>query len=191
MVYLSMLSEYAKYSKILKTMEKGDTLLLLYPEGKDQISLSVVNTIKESKGKVIFDEIRALKSLNEEVAVAYRLGGLLAKYNSIKVVSESKILLELLGSQAPSSTRKVPSVPKITKEPENTEKSASSSKKTPTKRQPRAPKTVSQAESKIIVTPLPDEGRITNTEPLPEEIKPRKTSKTAKSDNLTVFFIYL
>ena len=100
-----MLEETNKYSKILRTMQKTDSLLLLYMEGNDQISLSVVNEIKESKGKVIFDEIKPLNSLSEEIVIAYRLGILSTKYGDIKVVSDRKVLLELLDESYASKSK--------------------------------------------------------------------------------------
>ncbi len=117
MVYVSLLTEYEKYAKLLTTMTKGDVLLLLYPEGKDQITVPIMLAINASKGKVIYDEVKALKALNEEIAVAYRLGGLQAKYGELKAMSDSPLITGLLspgssktGSVPKERTRRVDSV---------------------------------------------------------------------------------
>lgn len=171
MVYISMLNEASKYAKILATMEKSDSLLLLYSTGNDQVSLSLVNAFKETKGKVIFDEIKPLKSLNEEIAIAYRLGGLKEKYGAIEVVSDNKILLELLKNHTVSSSGKATSSPK--------KKIAKSVKSDPLPEKTVIRRRTKKAESEI--SPLPKEGtRISSS-----DTRPKNIEKTSKKNNRT------
>ncbi len=183
-----MLNETDKYLKILNTMQKTDSLLLLYMEGNDQITVPIATAINESKGKVIYDEIKPLKNLNKEIAIAYRLGALSVKYEGIKVVSNNELLLELINGSSVSKTKTNNVAKKEAKElpavkEEMPRKNTKPAAKTPGRKSaPKKDKAVPTSKIKGL-EPLPAEGKIvdkdepTLPEVTPSSIKEVKTRK--------------
>ena len=191
MVYISMLNEYEKYSGLLKTMNKNDVLLLMYSEEEKQIDISVVKEINNCKGEVIYDEIRAFKSLNAEVAIAYRLGGLTAKYGDITAISNSKILIELLKGTTISPLKKKRTntgntLVTTTKETsELVYSSKTTEKKSPGKRNYTKKVRVTDNSEDNSISPLPNEGERISTSVSDKKIKQAtKPGRKKKNENV-------
>lgn len=74
--YVALISDQKSYEKILATADKSCTLLLLYYEGEDKISLQTHEALANAKCKVTFMLVKGRDEIDKKIFVAYICGQL-------------------------------------------------------------------------------------------------------------------
>lgn len=90
--YISTISEPDLYRKILNTADKTVSLILLYDDDNDSISLSVFESFSTAKCKVQFEKV-----LSSDIGYAYTYGRLMALNPEATLLSNHGVLNALVG----------------------------------------------------------------------------------------------
>lgn len=128
-VYLTFLSECEDYLSSINSLKPSDTLLLLYPEDEDKVSIKVAEKIINSKYKVEYILLDKSGSKSLDIVLSFTLGKLMSEYKNIKCLTNNELVKSLLPSAdipskkapskkvAASSVKKEPEAPKKEEKP--------------------------------------------------------------------------
>lgn len=123
--YISTINEPDMYRKILNSADKTVTLILLYDDDNDSISLSVFESFSTAKCKVQFEKV-----LNSDIGYAYGFGGLVTLYPDVSLLSNKEVLKALVGLSSGTSKKRRPTRQKQDEKPIVTSQKPSEPKKT-------------------------------------------------------------
>lgn len=105
--YILFLSEKDKLTKLLETKKKEDTLFVLYPEGEDQVSVSVISAIGRAACSVEFTEYKKCIADNKAANIAYIYGLLTGKHGNLDTsYTDDPVIKSFAGEKPVKKTRK-------------------------------------------------------------------------------------
>lgn len=99
--YISTISEPDLYRKILNTADRTVSLILLYDDDNDSISLSVFESFSTAKCKVQFEKV-----LSSDIGYAYTYGKLMTLYPEASLLSAHGVLNALVGLSSATPKKK-------------------------------------------------------------------------------------